>query len=64
MLTVFDFYRENPVVSGVVLVVAVVMAAAVLALGDVRPLSLVVMGVVGGLICGAVIGFARSRRRR
>ncbi|HEV2768921.1 MAG TPA: hypothetical protein VGV40_01885 [Solirubrobacteraceae bacterium] len=59
----FDFYRENPMVAGVVLVVAVAMAAAVLALGDVRPLSLVVMGVVGGLICGAVIGFARSRRR-
>jgi len=61
---VLDFYRENPVVAGVVVVVAVALAAAVLALGDVRPLSLIVMGLVGGLICGAVIGFARSRRRR
>ncbi len=60
----FDFYRQNPVVAGVALVVAVALAVAVLALGDVRPLSLVVMGVVGGLICGALIGFARSRGRR
>jgi len=60
----FDFYRENPVAAGVVVVVAVVLAALVLGLGDVRPLSLVVMGVIGGLICGAVIGFVGSRRRR
>jgi len=60
----FDFYRENPVVAAVVVVIAVALALAVLMLGDVRPLSLVVMGLIGGLLCGAVIGFARSRRGR
>lgn len=62
--TMFDFYKENPTMAAIVVVVAVAMAFAVLRLGDMDALALAVLGLVGGLVCGAVIGFARSRGRR
>ncbi len=60
MRSIIDFYRSNPVLFALVLVVAVLLAMLVLGLGSGSPVQVIALGAVGGLVAGLVI--AASRR--
>jgi hypothetical protein len=57
--SIIDFYRSNPVVLGVVVVVAILLAVVVLGLGSGSPLQVIALGAVGGLMAGLVIAATR-----
>ncbi|MCP9489998.1 MAG: hypothetical protein MSC31_08990 [Solirubrobacteraceae bacterium MAG38_C4-C5] len=61
MRSIIDFYRANPVLFALVLVVAVLMAALVLGLGSGSALQVIALGAVGGLVVGMVIAVSRRR---
>lgn len=60
MRSIIDFYRSNPVVFAVVVVVATLLAVLVVGLGSGSPLQVIALGAVGGLVAGLII--AASRR--
>lgn len=60
MRSIIDFYRSNPVLFALVLVVAILLAMLVLGLGSGSPVQVIALGAVGGLVAGLVI--AGSRR--
>ena len=64
MRSIIDFYRSNPVVFGVVVVAAVLLAVVVLGLGSGSALQVIALGVVGGLVAGLVIAAVSRERRR
>ncbi len=59
--SIIDFYRANPVVFAVALVLAVLMAALALGLGSGSALQVIALGAIGGLVAGLVIGGSRRK---
>jgi hypothetical protein len=61
MRSIIDFYRSNPVLFALMLVMAVLLAMLVLGVGSGSPVAVIALGAGGGLVAGLVI--AASRRR-